>query len=93
MNIDVVEPLERIHHRPLKPLGRRLDAQRPCHDVDVILVQQRLEPAQLLLDPFGVALVETRVILDAHGTGFSVPTERTLEARRFPNPHGHTNTY
>jgi len=44
-------------------------------------------------DFVGVALVETRVILDAHGTGFSVPTERTLEVRRFPNPHGHTNTY
>jgi hypothetical protein len=45
------------------------------------------------MDFVGVALVETRVVLDAHGTGFYVPTERTFEVRRFPNPRIHTKMH
>ena len=45
------------------------------------------------MDFVGVALVETSVVLDAHGTGFYVPTERTFEVRRFPNPRIHTKMH
>ena len=57
-NIDVVEFLHRHHQRPLE--GRRggLGLERPCHDIDIVLFEQCLEPGEFLLAPAVVIAIE-----------------------------------
>jgi hypothetical protein len=50
---DIVEPLQRIHHRPAKSVRHDDRAEGPAHDIDILFIEQRFEPAQFGIIPAG----------------------------------------
>ena len=57
-NIHVVELLHRLDQLALEAGRRRLGFQRPGHDINVVLFQQRFEPGQFFFGPVGMVPVE-----------------------------------
>src|SRR4051812_40398016 len=57
--LDVIDPLETLHQRAPVAFGRRRGSDRPGHDVDVLLLDQGLEPGHILVAPaFGLSVEE-----------------------------------
>src|SRR5690606_10742556 len=54
----VIKFFKVFYHGPAKFRRGRADLQRPGHDVDVVLFQQRLEPRQFVPAPMRVMAVE-----------------------------------
>ena len=58
-NIHVIEPLHRRHQFALEAGRGGCGLERPGHHVDVVFLEQRLEPGQFVFAPIGVvAIVE-----------------------------------
>src|SRR5512139_3370928 len=56
--LDVIEGLEAVHHLSLVARRRRLDTERPGHDVDILFLEQRLIPFDLRVAPRGAVAIE-----------------------------------
>ena len=67
-NVDVIEQLHLRHQRALEADRRFLRIQRPGHDIDVVFLEQSLEPAEFFFAP---AFVIPIVKAADHVVGFA----------------------
>ena len=48
---DIIENTEPVHQLAAVAVGRGCGSDRPGHDVDILLLEQRLEPGQIVFAP------------------------------------------